>query len=205
MDLDRSLPTAAFCHQRKLARLRRIYSRTHDSRDLAAFLQEGVGIYIGTRNAALEPNGARALAALVGPGGLELVVYLADVAATRLMPDLDSNGQAAVTFGRPVDERTIQVKGTFVSARQARDDERPASTHSGELHRSLETNRVARKRAERLAALAAIAIALKPTALFETDARTWRGSNWHEPPDSRASERRRARTARLAAKLRAST
>jgi hypothetical protein len=70
--------------------------------DLAAFLQEGVGIYIGTRNAALEPNGARALAALVGPGGTELVVYLADIAATRLLPDLDSNGQAAVTFGRPV-------------------------------------------------------------------------------------------------------
>ena len=28
--------------------------------DLRAFLQEGVGIHIGTRNAALEPNGARA-------------------------------------------------------------------------------------------------------------------------------------------------
>jgi hypothetical protein len=136
--------------------------------DLAAFLQEGVGIYIGTRNAALEPNGARALAALVGPGGLELVVYLADVAATRLMPDLDSNGQAAVTFGRPVDERTIQVKGTFVSARQARDDERPALDAQWEnFTRSLETIGVARNARSAWPRWPAIAIALKPTALFE--------------------------------------
>jgi len=136
--------------------------------DLAAFLQEGVGIYIGTRNAALEPNGARALAALVGPGGAELVVYLADVAATRLMPDLDSNGQAAVTFGRPVDERTIQVKGTFVSARQARDDERPALDAQWEnFTRSLETIGVSPNARSAWPRWPAIAITLKPTALFE--------------------------------------
>ena len=136
--------------------------------DLAAFLQEGVGIYIGTRNAALEPNGARALAALVGPGGTELVVYLADVAATRLMPDLDSNGQAAVTFGRPVDERAIQVKGTFVSARQARDDERPALDAQWEhFTRSLETIGVARQARSAWPRWPAIAITLTPTAIFE--------------------------------------
>ena len=136
--------------------------------DLAAFLQEGVGIYIGTRNGSLEPNGARALAALVGPGGTELVVYLADIAAPRLMPDLDSNGQAAVTFGRPVDERTIQVKGTFVSARQARDDERPALEAQWEnFTRSLETIGVARAARSAWPRWPAIAITLTPTAIFE--------------------------------------
>src|SRR5512138_2178092 len=93
--------------------------------ELAAFLEQGVGIYIGTRNASLEPNGARAIAARVEPGGGQLTIYLADVAAARIIPDLESNGQAAVTFGRPVDERACQVKGTFVAARAARDDERP--------------------------------------------------------------------------------
>jgi hypothetical protein len=78
------------------------------SGELCAFLQEGVGIYVGTRNAALEPNGARALAARVeGDGGI-VVIYLADVAAARLLPDLESNGQAAVTFGRPIDERACR-------------------------------------------------------------------------------------------------
>ena len=84
--------------------------------ELAAFLQEGVGIFIGTRNASLDPNGARAIAARVERDGLHLVVYVADVAAARLLPDLESNGMAAVTFGRPVDERACQVKGTFVAA-----------------------------------------------------------------------------------------
>src|SRR5215212_7287240 len=92
--------------------------------ELAAFLQEGVGIYIGTRNQALEPNGARAIAARVERSGEHLVIYLADVAAARILPDLEANGLVAVTFGRPVDERACQVKGTFISARAARDDER---------------------------------------------------------------------------------
>jgi len=92
---------------------------------LAEFLQQGVGIYIGTRNALLEPNGARAIAARIEEDGARLIVYLADVAAERVLPDLHANGQAAVTFGRPVDERAVQVKGTFVAARAARDDEKP--------------------------------------------------------------------------------
>ena len=44
---------------------------------LAAFLQEGVGIHIGTRNDALEPNGARAIAVKVEDDGMHLVVYVA--------------------------------------------------------------------------------------------------------------------------------
>jgi hypothetical protein len=41
---------------------------------LAAFLQEGVGIHIGTRDARLQPEGARALAARVETDGRYLVV-----------------------------------------------------------------------------------------------------------------------------------
>ena len=46
-------------------------------KDLAAFLQEGVGIHIATRNAALQPNGIRALAVTVESDGLHVVVYAA--------------------------------------------------------------------------------------------------------------------------------
>ena len=80
---------------------------------LAEFLEGAVGIHVGTRNGALEPSGARGLAAAVDAGGEQLVVYLARVAAERLVPDLRSNGQAAVSFGRPVDERACQVKGVL--------------------------------------------------------------------------------------------
>jgi len=136
--------------------------------DLAAFVQGGVGIYIGTRNAALEPNGARALAARVERDGAHLVIYVADAAVPRILPDLESNGMAAVTFGRPVDERAIQVKGTLVSVRPARDDERPALDVQWDLFsRTLEMIGVPREARSAWPRWPATAITLKPTAIFE--------------------------------------
>src|SRR5262245_55344292 len=92
--------------------------------ELAAFLQEGLGIHIGTRNACFEPNGARAIAARVEADGVHIEVYLAEIASRRVLPDLEANGQAAVCFGRPIDERACQVKGVFVGARAVCDAER---------------------------------------------------------------------------------
>jgi hypothetical protein len=135
--------------------------------ELATFLQEGVGIYIGTRNQALEPNGARAIAARVGADGA-IVIYLAVVAAARLMPDLESNGLAAVTFGRPVDERAVQVKGTFLGARPAREDERGLIQQQWDnFTRSLEMIGVAPEARSAWPKWPATAITLKPTAVFE--------------------------------------
>ena len=92
--------------------------------ELQAFLEDAVGIHLGTRNHELEPNGVRAVAAAVEDGGERLVVYLARVAAERVLPDLEANGQVAVSFGRPVDERACQVKGVFEDVRDAREDEK---------------------------------------------------------------------------------
>jgi hypothetical protein len=94
---------------------------------LAAFLHDGVGIHIGTRNQELEPNGARAIAARVEADGVHLLIFISDVAARRVMPDLQANGLAAVVFARPRDERACQVKGTFVSSRPITDVERTAA------------------------------------------------------------------------------
>ena len=93
--------------------------------ELQAFLEGAVGIHLGTCGRQLEPNGVRAVSAAVESGGEHLVVYLAKVAAERVLADLDTNGQAAVSFGRPVDERACQVKGVFVGARDAMEEERP--------------------------------------------------------------------------------
>ena len=92
--------------------------------DLRAFIEGGLGIHIGTRTARLEPNGARALAVKVEEDRLHLIVYLAEVAARRVVPDLRANGAIAVGFARPVDERACQIKGIFVNARPAGDAER---------------------------------------------------------------------------------
>ena len=134
---------------------------------LAAFLQEGVGIHIGTRDEARRPNGARAIAVRVDHGGEHLVVYVSSVAAVRLMADLESNGQAAVSFGRPIDDRACQVKGTFVDARPAAEAERSFVTGQWDgFLGSLEQIGIPRAATRAWVTWPAVAIRLRATAVF---------------------------------------
>jgi hypothetical protein len=90
---------------------------------LTAFLQQGVAINIGTRNARLEPSAAYVGAAIVDADRKHLTVYVPAIGAEAVLDDLQANGQAAVVFARPEDDRACQVKGTFVGVRPATDDE----------------------------------------------------------------------------------
>ena len=135
--------------------------------ELAAFLQEGLGIHIGTRNERLEPNGARGLALKVDDDGTHFTVFLAKVAAARILSDLKSNGFAAVTIGRPVDERACQVKGTFVSARAAKAAEREHIVAQFEGFRNqLAAIGIPPDGSSRWVTWPAVAIRLKATAVF---------------------------------------
>ena len=92
---------------------------------VAAFVQEGIGIQIGTRNASLTPSGARAAAAVVEAGGTQMLVYVPKSSVPHVLPNLEDNGQVAVVFARPVDDRSLQIKGVFLGARGATAKERP--------------------------------------------------------------------------------
>jgi hypothetical protein len=134
---------------------------------LAAFLEEGLGIHLGTRNERLEPNGARALAVKVDGDGVHFTVFLAKVAADRLISDLKANGFAAVSIGRPIDERACQVKGTVVSIRAAKASERETIVAQFEGFRDqLEAIGIPRGGSDRWATWPAVAIRLKATAVF---------------------------------------
>lgn len=135
---------------------------------LAAFLQEGLGVYVGTRNAALEPSGARGIAVTVEEGGTHIVVYVADIAAGRILPHLEANGQIAVSVGRPRDDRACQVKGVFAAARAADDAERDRVLAQWEGFRSaLEYIGISRQVTSGWVAWPAVAVRLKVTAVFE--------------------------------------
>ena len=92
-------------------------------KSLTEFLEQGLAIHIGTRNGALRPNGCRVTAVRVEAQGRQLVVYLPSAATPAVLEDLRSNGQAAVSFARPTDDRAVQVKGEFISARDAEPSE----------------------------------------------------------------------------------
>jgi hypothetical protein len=91
---------------------------------LAAFLQEGIGIQLGTRSASLEPNGVLVPAVKVDDEGTHLVAYVPEVALPQVLPDLEDNGQVAIVFGRPPDERACQVKGVFTGTHVPSEAER---------------------------------------------------------------------------------
>ena len=137
-------------------------------RQLADFLEEGIGIHIGTCDERLQPHGARAAAVKVDEDGQHLVVYVAEVAAPRLIPSLESNGRAAVSFGRPIDDRACQVKGVLVEVRPATEAERPfvQAQRAGFLEQ-LERIGIPRANAANWAIWPAVAIRLKATAVFE--------------------------------------
>lgn len=134
---------------------------------LAAFLEEGLALTLGTRNARLEPNGARAVAIRVDPDRTTVVVYVPRVAAAPILDDLAANGQAAVGVARPVDDRACQVKGTFVESWPAKAGERPevARQWEGFLDQLARVG-IPREAAARWVWWPAVAIRLKVTAIY---------------------------------------
>jgi len=134
---------------------------------LAAFLEEGIAIQLGTRNAHLEPNGVRVAAVKVEDDGSHVVAYVPKMAVTQVLPDLESNGQAALVFARPSDDRACQVKGVFVDSRAATSKERALVTAqwSGFL-RYLEIIGLPRAAVESWTNWPCVAIRIRVTALF---------------------------------------
>lgn len=135
---------------------------------LVAFLEQGLAINIGTRNARLEASAAYVGAAIVDADRHHLTVYVPAVAAGSILADLQSNGQAAVVFARPEDDRACQVKGTFVSARPATDDEEPLvrGQFDGFL-RQLEIIGMPGESTRPWLVWPAVAVRLRVTALFD--------------------------------------
>lgn len=88
-------------------------------KSLTEFLELGLAVHIGTRNSRLEPNGCRVTALRVEDQGRHLIAFLPKAATPAVLEDLQTNGQAAISVARPTDDRAVQVKGQFVSVRDA--------------------------------------------------------------------------------------
>ncbi|MBL8858111.1 MAG: pyridoxamine 5'-phosphate oxidase family protein [Planctomycetes bacterium] len=91
--------------------------------ELAEFLQSGISILVGTRDARLTPEAARVLGARIENGGREVVAFLSKATAERTLANLRDNGRAAVCF-TSVDHRSYQIKGRALEVRDADEDDR---------------------------------------------------------------------------------
>lgn len=89
------------------------------SEELAEFIQSGVSIQIGTRDARLVPDCVRLVGARVEPGRTEVTVFVPRATGSTSIANLRENGRIAVCFSRPADHRSIQLKGRIVGLDEA--------------------------------------------------------------------------------------
>lgn len=93
-------------------------------RELVPFLESGISILTGTRDAHLQPEFTRAVGARSETGGRELTVWVPVATSAQAIANLRDNGRLAVCFSA-IDHRTFQFKGSLAELREARPDERP--------------------------------------------------------------------------------
>jgi hypothetical protein len=87
--------------------------------NLTEFIEQGLAIHIGTRDERLRPNGCVVTAVRVEDEGRHLVAFIPRAVTPAVFDDLRGNGQAALSFTRPADDRAVQIKGEFVSMADA--------------------------------------------------------------------------------------
>ena len=94
--------------------------------EVAAFLESGISVLVGTRDSGLVPEALRAVGARIEAGGTELTVFLPAATSARTLANLRDNGRIAVCFSRPIDHRSLQVKGRLLSLRDGDGADRAA-------------------------------------------------------------------------------
>ena len=93
--------------------------------ELVDFVESGVSILVGTRDAQLRPEAVRAVGCTVGKDLRTLSIVLNAATSRRTIANLEAGSPMAVTFNRPIDHRSMQVKGPCLRLRTgtAADDE----------------------------------------------------------------------------------
>ncbi|HVT07771.1 MAG TPA: pyridoxamine 5'-phosphate oxidase family protein [Polyangia bacterium] len=94
------------------------------SDDLFSILEGPSIMYLGTRNAALEPMSVLAFGLRVEGDGREITVFLPAALAELPLRNLRDNGQMALNIVRPTNNRALQLKGTWLGERRTDEGDR---------------------------------------------------------------------------------
>ncbi|MDB4935194.1 MAG: hypothetical protein JWP87_2166 [Labilithrix sp.] len=138
------------------------------SDDLATFLESGISVVVGSRDAQRRPAAMRAAGAVVSADRRSVTVFLPDQNAARTLDNLRDNGRIAVTFSRPSDHRSIQVKGSCVELRPATEDERARrETYVAAFVDELATVGMARENTGRLTSWPSVAVRVEVEEVFD--------------------------------------
>lgn len=138
------------------------------SRELASFLESGISILVGSRDAQKRPATMRAMGAIVGADRHTIAVFVPEPNAARTLANLADNGRIAVTFSRPSDYRSFQLKGRCLTVRPATTDElERQKLYLDAFVDDLALVGMGRQTTERLTYMPSIAVEIAVEALFE--------------------------------------
>lgn len=95
------------------------------SQDLADFFEGGLSILVGSAAPDNRPECMRAAGTLVDRASDRITIFIPAAGADRTIENLRKSGRIAVTFSRPHDHRTCQVKGRVLNiGKSTREDEK---------------------------------------------------------------------------------
>lgn len=87
--------------------------------DVLELLGSGVDVIVATRDGQLVPECAVGMGLRVDPDRRRVTVFVARTLVGPTLQNLEDNGQIAVTFCRPIDHRTVQLKGRYLGVRDS--------------------------------------------------------------------------------------
>ena len=91
----------------------------HIPPDLVAMMARGVSAIVASRDSANLPSLMRAMGSAVTDEGRSITVYVSRRQAGQLIADIAFSGHVAVVFSEPATHRTVQVKATQATLRDA--------------------------------------------------------------------------------------
>lgn len=105
---------------------------------LSEFLQSGVIVAVGTRDASLAPAVTRGWGGRVCADGDSVELFVGRTVSGATLANLRDNGRLAVIFGCPLSFRSAQIKGRCTSLAEPEPDDRDwVERHRRALARSL--------------------------------------------------------------------
>jgi hypothetical protein len=92
--------------------------------ELVDYMESGVSLLVGTRDTALRPASARGFGVEIDAPSSTATVFIAAAGSQVTLGNLRDNGQLALTFSRPIDHRSLQVKGRVLSITETDEHQR---------------------------------------------------------------------------------